>query len=221
MEYTPNKDIIVKRIAGFFKNGNVVNLGIGLPTEVANHIPDNINIVLQSENGFLGLSHAAEKGKEDKDLINAGGGYVTIHKGGCFFDSAASFGVIRGGHVNYTVLGALEVDQHGNLANYKVPGKIVPGMGGAMDLTVGAEIVIIATVHFDKDGTSKLVKKCSLPLTAKEEVNIVVTDLGVFEIKNDKFILKECFKPYNKDFIIKSTDADIVVSDDFKEVEFN
>jgi len=152
------------------------------------------------------------------DLVNAGGMPVTILPGGCFFDSAVSFGIIRGGHVDYTVLGVLEVDQNANLANYMVPGKIVPGMGGAMDLTVGARHVIAATLHFDKKGNSKMVRQCTLPLTAKGEIDYVITDIGYFNIEGGKFVLKESFLPYTKDYVIEHTDADIVVAPDFKEV---
>jgi acetate CoA/acetoacetate CoA-transferase beta subunit len=216
MEYNPNKEIIAKRIAKFFKNGDVVNLGIGLPTLVANYIPKDVTVILQSENGFVGLGPIPEKGKEDYDLTNAGGMPVTILPGGAFFDSAFSFLIIRGGHLDYTVLGVLEVDQEGNLANYKIPGKLVPGMGGAMDLTVGAKKVIAATLHMEKEGSPKLVKKCSLPLTAKEEVNYVVTDVGFFEIKDKKFHLREVFYPYDVDFVLNNTKADVVVDPDIK-----
>ncbi len=218
MEYTPDKSKIAKRIARFFKNGDIVNLGIGLPTEVGNYIPKGVTITLHSENGFLGLGPAPESGKEDYDLVNAGGMPVTILTGGVFFDSCTSFGIIRGGHLDYTVLGVLQVDQKGNLANYKVPGKLIPGMGGAMDLTVGAKKVIAATLHFDK-GVCKLVRSCILPLTAKAEVDYVVTDVGFFTIENDKFVLQEYFKGYDVDFIIKNTPADIIVSPNCKEVD--
>ena len=148
MEYVANKDNIAKRIGRIFNSGDVVNLGIGLPTMVGNHLPEGVTIILQSENGMMGLGPAPAKGLENRDVVNAGGSPVTVLPGGCFFDSATSFGIIRGGHVDYTVLGVLEVDQQGNLANYKVPGKMVPGMGGAMDLTIGAREVIAATLHF-------------------------------------------------------------------------
>ena len=218
MEYKPSKDIIAKRIAQIFSNGDVVNLGIGLPTLVGNYVPDDVDIVLQSENGFLGLGPAPDKDNIDPFLVNAGGMPVTMLTGGCYFDSAASFGIIRGGHVDYTVLGVLEVDQEGNLANYKIPGKLIPGMGGAMDLTVGAKKVIAATVHFDKKGNSKLMSSCSLPLTAKGEVDILVTDVGYFEIKDGSFILKEAFAPYTKEFIMENTTANLIVASDFKQV---
>jgi acetate CoA/acetoacetate CoA-transferase beta subunit len=218
MEYTPDKSKIAKRIARFFKSGDIVNLGIGLPTEVANYLPESVVITLHSENGFVGLGPVPKPGEEDYDLVNAGGMPVTILPGGAFFDSCTSFGIIRGGHLDYTVLGVLEVDQEGNLANYKVPGKLIPGMGGAMDLTVGAKKVIAATLHFDK-GNCKLVKKCSLPLTAKGEVDYVVTDCGFFTIENGKFVLQEYFKGYDPDFIIKNTPADVAVAPNCKEID--
>ena len=218
MEYKPNKEIIVKRIAKMFANGDLVNLGIGLPTQVGNHLPDGVTILLHSENGFVGLGPVPEKGAEDPMLVNAGGMPVTLLPGGAYFDSAASFGIIRGGHVDYTVLGVLQVDQHGNLANYMIPGKMVPGMGGAMDLTVGAKTVITATTHFEKSGEAKLKRNCTLPLTAGNAVNYVVTDLGFFEIADGKFILREYFAPYTVEYILSNTDADIVIPDDCREV---
>ena len=219
IEYVENKEIIARRIARFFASGDVVNLGIGLPTMVGNFVPEGVTVVLQSENGMMGLGPAPEKGKEDKDLTNAGGMPVTVLDGGCFFDSAVSFGIIRGGHVDFTVLGVLEVDQEGNLANYKIPGKMVPGMGGAMDLTVGAKTVFAATQHFDAKGNSKLLRRCKLPLTAAAQVDYVVTDVGLFQVKDGAFVLKEYFKPYTVDYILETTDADIVVDKDCKEVD--
>ena len=216
MEYVANKEVIAKRIARIFKNGDVVNLGIGLPTLVANYVPEDVTIILQSENGMMGLGPAAAKGEEDWDLTNAGSAPVTILPGGCYFDSATSFGIIRGGHVDYTVLGVLEVDQEGNLANYKIPGKMVPGMGGAMDLTTGARVVIAATLHFEPSGASRLKRRCTLPLTAAREVNYVVTDLGFFEVVGDRFFLRECFAPYTPEWIQEKTDATIVVTNDCK-----
>ncbi|NTV73561.1 MAG: 3-oxoacid CoA-transferase subunit B [Holophaga sp.] len=212
MEYTANKDNIAKRIARIFKSGDVVNLGIGLPTLVVEHLPEDVTLILQSENGLMGLGPAPEKGQEDPDMVNAGGAPITVQPGGCFFDSATSFGIIRGGHVDYTVLGVLEVDQQGNLANYKVPGKMVPGMGGAMDLTIGARVVIAATLHFEPSGASRLKRRCKLPLTAAGEVNYVVTDVGMFEIVGGRFHLLECFAPYTPEWILEKTDAEIHVS---------
>ncbi len=220
MEYVANKDIIAKRIARIFKSGDVVNLGIGLPTLVGNYVPEDVTLILQSENGMLGLGPAPAKGEEDWDLTNAGSAPVTVKPGGCFFDSALSFGIIRGGHVDYTVLGVLEVDQEGNLANYKIPGKMVPGMGGAMDLTTGSRVVIAATLHFEPSGASRLKRRCTLPLTAVREVNLVVTDLGLFEVMGDRFFLREYFEPYTPEWIRERTDAEIVIPNDCRPFNF-
>jgi acetate CoA/acetoacetate CoA-transferase beta subunit len=219
MDYTPSKETIAKRIARLFKDGDVVNLGIGLPTLVGNYVPEGVTILLQSENGMMGLGPAPAPGEENRDIVNAGGVPATIRPGGCCFDSATSFGIIRGGHVDYTVLGVLEIDQEGSLANYKIPGKMVPGMGGAMDLTIGAHTVIAATQHFDPKGASRLKRKCALPLTAKGEVNYVITDLGLFEVAGGKFVLKEAFAPYTPEWILEKTDADVAVAADCKTVE--
>lgn len=217
LEYTENKEMIARRIALFFSSGDVVNLGIGLPTLVGNFVPCEVTVILQSENGMMGLGPMPEKGKEDKDLTNAGGVPVTVLPGGAFFDSATSFGIIRGGHVDFTVLGVLEVDQEGNLANYKIPGKMVPGMGGAMDLVAGSKTVIAATTHLEKSGSSKLKRRCTLPLTAANEVDIVVTDVGYFSFQDGKFLLKEYFAPYTPEWIIGHTDADVIIAEDCKE----
>lgn len=182
---------LVKRVAREFKNGDVVNLGIGIPTKVANALPEGIKIILQSENGYMGVGPAPEVGKEDPDTVNAGGQYATILPGGCSFDSAMSFAIIRGGHVDATVLGALQVDEEGNLASWMIPGKMVPGMGGAMDLVVGAQRVIVAMEHATKNGGFKILKKCSLPLTAAKQVNLIVTDMGVIEVTPQGLVLKE------------------------------
>ena len=219
MEYTPNKEIIAKRIGAFFATGDVVNLGIGLPTLVADHVPKDVTIILQSENGFVGTGPAPDEENADPDLTNAGGAPVTLLPGGAYFDSAFSFGIIRGGHLDYTVLGVLEVDQEGNLANYKIPGKLVPGMGGAMDLTVGAKRVIAATTHFEKGGTSKLKRRCSLPLTAVAVVDYVVTDLAFFAIHDGKFVIKEYFAPYTPEYIVEHTDADVILASDCRETK--
>jgi 3-oxoacid CoA-transferase B subunit len=180
-------------------------------------VPREVTVILQSENGMMGLGPMPEKGKEDKDLTNAGGVPVTVLPGGSFFDSATSFGIIRGGHVDFTVLGVLEVDQEGNLANYKIPGKMVPGMGGAMDLVAGSKTVIAATTHLEKSGTSKLKKRCTLPLTAAHEVDIVVTDVGCFSFQAGKFLLEEYFPPYTPEWIIEHTDAEVVVDEGCRE----
>ena len=181
---------IARRVAKELKDGDVVNLGIGLPTLVANYVPEGVEVVFQSENGFVGLGAAPEPGEEDDDLVNAGGAHVTILPGGAFFDSSISFALIRGGHVDITVLGALEVDQEGNLANWKIPGKMVPGMGGAMDLVVGAKKVIVAMEHTAR-GNPKILKKCNLPLTAKGQVDMIITEMGVFEFTDEGLILTE------------------------------
>lgn len=211
------KEMIAKRIAMELKDGDVVNLGIGLPTMVANYIPEDINVILQSENGFVGLG-SEPKGEIDNDIVNAGGQPVTIKKGAAFFDSATSFGIIRGGHVDATVLGALEVDQKGNLANFMVPGKMVPGMGGAMDLVSGAKKVIIAMLHTAK-GTPKILKQCQLPLTAVGKVNLIVTELGVMEVTSEGLVLKEIAPGVDIEDILRGTEADLIISDNLKVIE--
>lgn len=216
IEYVENKENIARRIARIFKTGDVVNLGIGLPTLVGNYVPPDVTVILQSENGLIGLGPAPEKGREDKDLTNAGAMPVTLLAGGAYFDSAVSFGIIRGGHVDCTVLGVLEVDQEGNLANYKIPGKMVPGMGGAMDLVAGSRVVVAATTHLEKSGASKLKRRCTLPLTAERGVDIVVTDVGYFEVKGSHFVLSEYFEPYTPGWIVEHTDADVQVAPDCK-----
>lgn len=220
MTYTPDKTKIARRIAGMFRDGDVVNLGIGLPTLVGDYIPRDVEILLQSENGFLGLGPQPPRGEENPDLINAGAVPVTILPGGSFFDSAVSFGIIRGGHLDYTVLGVLEVDQGGSIANYKIPGKMVPGMGGAMDLLTGARTVIAATVHLDKSGRSKMVTRCSLPLTAAYEVDYVVTDVGLFEVADGRFVLNEYFAPATPEWIVGETEAAISIAADCREYRF-
>jgi len=220
MDKKLKREVIAKRIAQELNDGDIVNLGIGMPTMVGDYVPADIDITLQSENGFLGLGPAPEKGKEDKDLGNAGGQPVTIKEGGAFFDSTTSFGIIRGGHVDRTVLGALQIDENGNLANWMIPGKLVPGMGGAMDLVVGARQVIIASEHTIK-GKPKILKECSLPLTAKGEVDLIVTEMAVIKVTDDGLLLKE----YNSDFtveeIIDATEADLIIPDDLKEMQIN
>ncbi|AKL93941.1 butyryl-CoA:acetoacetate CoA-transferase beta subunit [Clostridium aceticum] len=218
MEANIAKKMIAKRIAKELKDGDVVNLGIGLPTMVADYIPEGIHVTLQSENGFVGLGTAAEVGKEDKDIVNAGAQYVTVKKGAAFFDSATSFGIIRGGHVDATVLGALEVDQKGNLANFMIPGKMVPGMGGAMDLVSGAKKVIIAMLHTAK-GEAKILKECKLPLTAVGQVNLIVTELAVMEVSPEGLLLKEIAPDITVEDVLKATEADLIISDDLKVME--
>ncbi|MBV1757505.1 MAG: 3-oxoacid CoA-transferase subunit B [Dethiosulfatibacter sp.] len=209
------KQVIAKRVAQELKDGDLVNLGIGLPTMVANYIPDDIEVFFQSENGLIGLGPTPEKGQENKDLTNAGGQPVTLLIGGCYFDSATSFGIIRGGHVDATVLGALEVDGKGNLANWKVPGKMVPGMGGAMDLTVGAKKVIIAMQH-TQNGEHKILKECTLPLTAKQQVDLIVTEMAVMEVTPQGLVLRETGPDTSVEDVIAATGATLIIPEDVK-----
>lgn len=211
-----SKEFIARRVAKELKDGDVVNLGIGLPTMVANFVPENVQITFQSENGFLGLGPAPEEGKEDKDLTNAGGQPVTMKNGGIYFDSATSFSIIRGGHVDATVLGALQVDQQGNLANWMVPGKMIPGMGGAMDLVTGAKKVIVATEHCTKKGGYKIFKKCVFPLTGAGVVNIIVTELALMEFTEEGLVLKEIAPGVTVKEVIEKTEADLIIRDDIK-----
>lgn len=212
------KTIIAKRIAKELKDGQLVNLGIGLPTMVANYVPENITVTFQSENGMVMMGPVPEKGKENMDITNAGGQPVTVLPGGAFFDSSMSFALIRGGHVDITVLGTLEVDQEGNIANWVIPGKKVPGMGGAMDLVTGAKKVIVASLHTEK-GRSKILKKCTLPLTAKHEVNLIVTELAVMEVTSEGLVLKEINKDTTVNEVISLTDADLIIHKDLKTME--
>ena len=213
-----SKTLIAKRVAQEFQDGFVVNLGIGIPTLAANYIPAGMNVILQSENGFVGLGEAPQPGKEEPDLVNAGGKPVTIKTGGAMFDSAASFGIIRGGHVDATVLGALEVDQEGNLANWMVPGKIVPGMGGAMDLVVGAKKVIIAMEHTAKGNAPKILKKCTLPLTARKVVHLIVTNLCVLAVTPGGLVLKELAPGVSVEEVRAATEAEFSVDPHVKEI---
>lgn len=218
MDRNEIKGFIAKRVAKELKDGDVVNLGIGLPTMVANYIDKDVDIILQSENGFVGLGPVPEEGKENPYVVNAGGQPVTIKKGGAFFDSAMSFSIIRGGHVDATVLGALQVDQEGNLANWMIPGKMVPGMGGAMDLVVGAKKVIVAMEHTAK-GNVKILKKCNLPLTAVAQVDLIVTEMGVMEVTKEGLVLKEINPEFTLDEIKAATEAELIISDDLKDME--
>ena len=212
------KEIIARRVAKELKDGDVVNLGIGLPTMVANYLPEGVEIILQSENGIMGMGPAAENGSEDVDIVNAGAQYVTVNPGAMFFDSATSFGIIRGGHVDATILGALEVDEKGNLANWIVPGKMVPGMGGAMDLVVGAKKVIIAMQHTQK-GAHKILKECTLPYTAIGVVNMIITEMGVMEITDKGVVLTELHSDFKVDDVVAATGCELIISPDLKEMK--
>lgn len=212
------KTRIATRVAKELKDGDVVNLGIGLPTMVANHLPEGVDIVLQSENGIMGMGPAPAAGNEDVDIVNAGAQYVTINPGGQFFDSATSFGIIRGGHVDATILGALEVDEEGNLANWIVPGKMVPGMGGAMDLVVGAKKVIVAMQHTQK-GKHKILKKCTLPFTAVKVVDMIITEMGVMEVTDKGIVLTELHPEFTLEDIKAATECELIISPDLKAME--
>jgi 3-oxoacid CoA-transferase subunit B len=208
-----DKTGIAKRIAQELKNGWYVNLGIGIPTLVANYIPEGIDVEFQSENGILGMGPFPFEGEEDPDLINAGKQTITVRNGASFFDSATSFAMIRGQHVQLTVLGAMEVSQKGDIANWKIPGKMVKGMGGAMDLVASAENIIVAMMHSNKAGESKILKACTLPLTGVGCVKKVVTELAVLEIKEGKFHLIERAPGVSIEEIIAKTEGDLVVPD--------
>lgn len=206
------RELIVKRIARMFEDGDLVNLGIGMPTMVANYLPKDKIIMLHSENGFTGLGPAPDENSIDKDLSNAGGQPVTILPGGACFDSAISFAIIRGGHLSATVLGAFQVDEKGNLANWLVPGKLA-GMGGAMDLVAGAKKVIIAMEHASKDGKPKILKKCTLPLTAVNEVDYIVTEMGFMELTEQGIVLRELAPGVTVDDIQAKTEATLIIPD--------
>ncbi|MES2588482.1 MAG: 3-oxoacid CoA-transferase subunit B [Bacteroidota bacterium] len=210
---------IAKRIAKELKDGYYVNLGIGIPTLVANYVPNDVEVILQSENGLLGIGPFPFEEDVDADLINAGKQTVTTTKGSSFFDSAMSFGMIRSQRVNLTVLGAMEVSQNGDIANWKIPGKMVKGMGGAMDLVASAENIIVAMMHSNKAGESKILKTCTLPLTGVACVKKVVTELAVLEIKEGKFHLIERAPGVSVEEIISKTEGELIVPDFVPEMD--
>jgi 3-oxoacid CoA-transferase subunit B len=215
-----DKNQIAQRIAQELQNGWYVNLGIGIPTLVANYIPEGIEVEFQSENGILGMGAYPFEGEEDADLINAGKETITARQGAVYFDSATSFAMIRGQHVQLTVLGAMEVAQNGDIANWKIPGKMVKGMGGAMDLVASAENIIVAMMHTNKAGETKILKKCTLPLTGVGCVKKVVTDLAVLEIKDNKFYLIERAPGVSVEEIVAKTEGEMVVPDFVPEMQF-
>lgn len=215
-----NKEQIAQRIAKELKDGYYVNLGIGIPTLVANYIPGGVSVVLQSENGLLGMGPFPFEGEEDADLINAGKQTITTLPGSAIFDSAMSFGMIRAGKVDLTVLGAMEVADNGDIANWKIPGKMVKGMGGAMDLVAAAKNIIVAMQHTDKAGNSKLLPQCSLPITGLKCVKKVVSDLGVFDITPEGFVCIERAPGVSVDEIKAKTAGRLTIAADVKEMTF-
>ena len=218
MEKNEMREVIAKRAAQELHDGDVVNLGIGIPTLIPNYLPEGVTVTLQTENGAMGMGPTPEEGKEDKNLINAGGGAITLLPGACTFDSATSFAIIRGGHVNVSFLGALQVDEKGNLANWIIPGKMAPGMGGAMDLVVGAKRVILTMEHTQK-GAPKILKECTLPLTAAGQVNMIITEMGVMDITPEGIVLKELHPEFTVEQVQAATEAKLIISPDLKPMD--
>lgn len=216
-----SKNQIAQRIAKEVKNRQYINLGIGIPTLVANYIPEDLDVVLQSENGLLGIGPFPTEENVDPDLINAGKQTITLTKGSVLFNSAESFAMIRGGHVDLTILGAMEVSENGDIANWKIPGKMVKGMGGAMDLVASAENIIVAMQHCSRSGNSKLLKKCTLPLTGLACVKKIVTDLALLEISPEGgFILKERAPGVSVDEIKEKTEGKLIIDGEIPEMKF-
>lgn len=212
-----DKELIARRVAQELKAGTLVNLGIGLPTTVANYLPPGIDVFFQSENGLIGMEPVPETGLEDEYLADAGGNFVGAIPGACTFDSCFSFGLIRGGHLDVTVLGGLQVDEEGHLANWTIPGKMVPGMGGAMDLVTGARRVIVAMTHTAK-GAPKILRRCTLPLTSLRRIDLVVTELAVIEATSEGLVLREVAPGVSAQNVIAATGASLTVADHVPEM---
>lgn len=215
MDKNEMREVIAKRAAKELHDGDVVNLGIGIPTLIPNYLLEGVSVTLQTENGAMGMGGTPAEGTEDKNLINAGGGFITLNPGASTFDSATSFAIIRGGHVNVSFLGALQVDEKGNLANWIIPGKMAPGMGGAMDLVVGAKRVILTMEHTQK-GAPKILKECTLPLTAAGQVNMIITEMGVMEITPEGIVLTEKHPEFTVEDIQAATEAKLIISPNLK-----
>ncbi|MDD2292632.1 MAG: 3-oxoacid CoA-transferase subunit B [Bacteroidales bacterium] len=215
MDKNQIREVIAKRAALELHDGDVVNLGIGLPTAIPAYLPKGVNVTLQSENGLVGMGPAPEEGKEDLDYVNAGGGYITALPGAYACSSVDSFLIIRGGHVDATILGAMQVDEKGNLANWMIPGKKTPGMGGAMDLIVGAKRVILTMEHTAK-GNPKIRKECTLPLTAAGQVNMIITEMGVMDITPEGIVLREINPEFTVEDVQAATDAKLIIPKDLK-----
>jgi acetate CoA/acetoacetate CoA-transferase beta subunit len=218
MDKNQMREVIAKRAAKELHDGDVVNLGIGIPTLIPNYLPEGVEVTLQTENGAMGMGPTPAEGEEDKNLINAGGGYITLEPGACTFDSATSFAIIRGGHVNVSFLGALQVDEKGNLANWIIPGKMAPGMGGAMDLVVGAKRVILTMEHTQK-GNHKILKECTLPLTAAGQVNMIITEMGVMDITPEGIVLRELHPEFTVEQVQEATGATLIIDPNLKPMD--
>jgi len=218
MDKNEMRQVIAKRAAKELHDGDVVNLGIGIPTLIPNYLPEGVEVTLQTENGAMGMGPTPAEGEQDNNLINAGGGYITLEPGACTFDSATSFAIIRGGHVNVSFLGALQVDEKGNLANWIIPGKMAPGMGGAMDLVVGAKRVILTMEHTQK-GNHKILKECTLPLTAAGQVNMIITEMGVMDITPEGIVLRELHPEFTVEQVQEATGATLIIDPNLKPMD--